>query len=180
VHVRKDVEETRRHLPLLRQSEGALENLKRGGVRLVEHRQPDPKNNANEQRRQRTQISVTEATKDRSQWMAARQICRPPQFRGDLRLYVTERLHFRSDRPELTEHIGEIGRDPHRFAFQPKTPSALADIPKRLAQLIVAVDCSNGGQRIFECRCAATATEPVTRFYRRDQSLLTPASEFAV
>jgi hypothetical protein len=117
VHVRKDIEETRRHLPLLRQSEGALENLKRGGVRLVEHRQPDPKNNANEQRRQRTQIIVTEAAEDRSQRMAARQLCRPPQVRGDLRLYVTERLHFRSDRPELTERISEIGCDPHRFAF---------------------------------------------------------------
>jgi class 3 adenylate cyclase len=32
--------ETRRHLPLSRQSEGAVEDLKRGGVCLVEHREP--------------------------------------------------------------------------------------------------------------------------------------------
>src|ERR1700679_3795557 len=108
--------------------------------------------------------------------MAARQICWPPQARGNLRLYVTERLNFRRDRPEPTERIGEIRSDPHRFAFQPKTPSPLIDIPDRLTQLIVAVDGRNGGQWIFERRCAAAAAEPMTRFYRRDQSLLTPAS----
>jgi hypothetical protein len=70
VHVREDIEEPRRHLPLFWQSEGALEDLKRGGVWFVEHREPNTENDADEQRRQRTQISVTEAPKHRSQRMA--------------------------------------------------------------------------------------------------------------
>jgi hypothetical protein len=125
------------------------------------------------------QIIVTEATKDSSQRMAARHICRLPHARGDLCLNVTEGLNFRPDRLELTERIGEIGRDPHWFAFEPETPSPLTDIPELLAQLIVAVDGRNGSQWIFERRCAATAAQPMTGFYRRNQSLLTPANEFA-
>jgi hypothetical protein len=86
---------------------GALEDLKRVGVWLIEQRQPDPENNADEQRRQRTQIIVTEAAENRSQRVAPRH----------LRLNVTKPLNFRRDRLEPTERMGEIGRDPHRFVF---------------------------------------------------------------
>jgi len=66
-----------------------------------------------------------------------------------------------------------------RETGKPQTPSPLSDILYRLAQLSVAVDCRNGGQWIFERRCAASVAQPMTRFYRQDQSLLTSASEFA-